>query len=172
MIRLFAILAAGITLVFGLGHGGAAQAQIAQPQGAVVLTISGAIGNSNKDGAAELDFAMLEALPRVQIQTATPWTEGVQTFEGVALADLMAFVSASGTTIFATAINDYMVEIPMSDAAVGRALVALSLNGQPMSIREKGPLWIVYPYDSSDNFKSEVIYSRSIWQLNRLEVRP
>ncbi len=39
-----------------------------------------------------------------------------------------------------------------------------------MSVREKGPLWIVYPYSSSPEFQNEVIYSRSIWQLNRITV--
>jgi hypothetical protein len=38
-----------------------------------------------------------------------------------------------------------------------------------MSVRDKGPLWVIYPYDS-DDYRSEVIYSRSIWQLDRLEV--
>jgi hypothetical protein len=44
------------------------------------------------------------------------------------------------------------------------------MNGAEMSIRDKGPLWIVYPYDASDDFRSEVVYSRSIWQLDRIEV--
>ena len=50
------------------------------------------------------------------------------------------------------------------------ALLAFERNGKPMSVREKGPLWIVYPYDSDAKFQSEVYYSRSIWQLDRLAV--
>ncbi|MDP5360810.1 MAG: oxidoreductase, partial [Paracoccaceae bacterium] len=34
----------------------------------------------------------------------------------------------------------------------------------------KGPLWVVYPYDMSADYRSEVIYYRSIWQLDRIEV--
>ena len=41
---------------------------------------------------------------------------------------------------------------------------------ETMSIRDKGPLWVVYPYDSSADYRTEVIYSRSIWQLDRIEV--
>jgi hypothetical protein len=38
-----------------------------------------------------------------------------------------------------------------------------------MSLRDKGPLWIIYPYDSKSDFRTEVVYSRSIWQRDRLE---
>jgi hypothetical protein len=37
-----------------------------------------------------------------------------------------------------------------------------------MSLREKGPLWVIYPYDSDPAYRTEETYSRSIWQLNRL----
>jgi hypothetical protein len=49
-------------------------------------------------------------------------------------------------------------------------MIAYLRNGNPMPLRDKGPLWIVYPFDSSSDFQSETIYSRSIWQLNRIAV--
>ena len=39
-----------------------------------------------------------------------------------------------------------------------------------MSLRDKGPLWIVYPFDSNPSYSTEVTYARSIWQLDRIEV--
>ena len=74
-------------------------------------------------------------------------------------------------TLLATAINDYTVEIPVSDAVPGGPIVAYLMDGQEMPVRDKGPLWIVYPYDSSAAYRSEVVYSRSIWQLDRIEVK-
>jgi hypothetical protein len=50
--------------------------------------------------------------------------------------------------------------------------VAYLRNGAEMSMRDKGPLWIVYPYDAKPDYQSELIYSRSIWQLDRIEVQP
>ena len=73
-------------------------------------------------------------------------------------------------TLRATAINDYTVEIPVSDAVEGGPIIAYSVDGKPMSVRDKGPLWVIYPYDSGAQYRSEVIYSRSIWQLDRIEV--
>jgi hypothetical protein len=151
----------------------AAPAQtLAEPAGEVVLTVTGDIAVTNADGAAVFDRAMLEAMAPVEFTTTTMWTDGPQVFRGVLLLDLLAMLGVAGGTIRATAINDYAVDIPVSDAVEGGPVVAYLLNGQPMSVRDKGPLWIVYPYDSKREYRSEVIYSRSIWQLDRMEVRP
>lgn len=142
------------------------------PSGEIVLTITGDIGLTNAEGSAVFDRAMLEAMGPVEFTTKTTWTDGPQVFTGVLLLDLLALLGVADGTLRATAINDYSVDIPVSDAVEGGPIVAYLLNGQPMSVRDKGPLWIVYPYDSQIEYRSEVIYSRSIWQLDRMEVRP
>jgi hypothetical protein len=35
-------------------------------------------------------------------------------------------------------------------------------------VRDKGPLFIVYPYDSKPELKSQTYYGRSAWQLAKL----
>lgn len=140
------------------------------PKGPVILTISGAIRHHNADGQARFDLDMLRALEPRDVTTTTIWTEGELQFTGVSLDVLLNHVGAEGTTIEARAINDYAVEIPVRDATPDGALLAYEIDGAPMSRREKGPLWIVYPYDASADYRSEVIYSRSIWQLDRMEI--
>ncbi|MDC0657816.1 molybdopterin-dependent oxidoreductase [Leisingera sp. SS27] len=143
---------------------------LGQPSGEVVLTVSGAPQTGNAGGAAQFDLAMLEGLGAVEFETSTIWTQGVQHFEGVPLDQLVDRLDITGTTLRATAINDYAVDIPLSDAVEGGPIIAYKLNGEEMSVRDKGPLWIVYPYDSKTEYQSEVVYSRSIWQLDRIEV--
>lgn len=147
-----------------------ALADLPRPQGPLILTITGQITETNAEGAAEFDLEMLRALPAETIRTTTIWTEGEQEFTGVPLQALLDHVGATGTTLRSVAINDYAVDIPASDAAEGGPILAYERNGAPMSVRDKGPLWIVYPYDSDSRFRTEVIYSRSIWQLNRIDV--
>lgn len=151
--------------------GGAALA-LEPVEGAVMLTVSGAIAQRNEGDVAQFDFAMLESLGGLEVETSTIWTEGVQTFEGVELIDLLAAVGAEGGTLRAIALNDYAIDIPVADAVRGGPVVAYLRNGAPMGLRDKGPLWIVYPYDSSPDYQTEQIYARSIWQLDRIEVRP
>jgi hypothetical protein len=137
----------------------------------VILSIDGQIALSAADQGVAFDLAMLRAMEQTTFQTSTIWTEGTQTFTGVSLHTLLDCLGATGTVIAASALNDYTIEIPVSDAVEGGPILAYEVNGKPLSVREKGPLWIVYPYDASSAYQSEVIYARSIWQVARLQVR-
>lgn len=130
--------------------------------GDVLLTVTGPAGTH------EYDLTSLEALPGATISTKTIWTEGQQEFTGVPLAALLKDAGIGEGSVTATAINDYAVEIPLAEITEEYPIVAYKQNGAAMSVRDKGPLWIIYPYDSSDDYQSEVVYSRSIWQLDRL----
>lgn len=124
------------------------------------------------DGAAtEYDLAALESLGAVTFETTTVWTEGTQSFTGVPLATLATELDVDDGVFLASAINDYTIEIPVTDAVDGGPIIAFLNNGAPMSVRDKGPLWIVYPYDSSPEYQAEQIYARSIWQLDRIETK-
>lgn len=159
------------TLILGLGMfvaGVSAAGELPVPQGEVLLTVSGDIEVTNAEGSAVFDAEMLAALGEEVISTTTIWTDGVQEFRGVSLAALVSYLGVSSGTLVATAINDYIVEIPVADAIEGGPILAYENNGQTMSVRDKGPLWLVYPYDSDKAYQTEVIYSRSIWQLVKI----
>lgn len=148
-----------------------AQQPLAAPEGDVLLTVSGDIAVTNGDDVARFDRDMLQALSAATVTTGTIWTEGMVQFTGVRLKTLLDAVGVTDGTLDATAINDYAVEIPVSDAVEDGPIIAYEMNGAPMSVRDKGPLWIVYPYDDDPDYRTEVIYSRSIWQLDRIIVR-
>ncbi|MEC9347104.1 MAG: molybdopterin-dependent oxidoreductase [Pseudomonadota bacterium] len=168
---MFRMIARALALLV-LGVGTAAAAELAAPAGRPLLTVSGEIGVTNGEGGARFDRAMLEAMPQATVQTETPWTEGKVSFTGVLLADVLDAVKAGGTgTLAAIALNDYKVELPASDARAHRVLVAMAMNGKPMSVREKGPLWIIYPLSDESALQTQETYSKMIWQLARIEVR-
>lgn len=147
-----------------------AAANLPIPEGEVMLVVSGEISVTNVGDTAQFDREMMEQLGTVTIETTTIWTEGLQSFTGVPLVRLMTAVGARGGTLSAMAINDYAVDIPAEDWTESGPLVTFLRNGETMSIRDKGPLWVVYPYDSNPDYQTEVIYSRSIWQLDRIIV--
>ncbi|MCK0121455.1 oxidoreductase [Loktanella sp. F6476L] len=140
------------------------------PVGDVILTVGGDIAQTNVGETLQFDYAMLEALDDTQIETSTIWTDGVSVFQGVSLHLLADVLGTTTGSLQATAINDYSVQIPVTDAIEGGPILAYLMDGERMSIRDKGPLWIIYPYDSASEYRSEVIYSRSIWQLDRIAV--
>ena len=166
-----ATLMTALALLAGLlaAAPGARAQSLGTPDGEVLLTVTGEIGRTNRDGAMAFDRAMLNKLPQTSFTTTTIWTEGEHRFTGVKLADLLEAVAADGKTLRASALNDYEITMPIEEAKDG-ALVAYAMDGEPMSVREKGPLWIVYPYDSNIAFQTETIYARSIWQLDRISI--
>ena len=142
-----------------------------KPTGDVMLRVEGAISNTNAPSSAQFDRSALDELGRYSLKTSTSWTKGVPTFEGVRLADVLAKVGAAGKIIIATALNDYSVEIPISDATAYNVLLADTMNGKKLSVRDKGPLWIVYPRDAHAELNTESFNDRWIWQLAKLEIR-
>lgn len=143
----------------------AARAQAAAPKGRTVLTVQAAGGP-----ATDFDMAALEQLPQRSFRTSTPWYPQPVSFTGPLLRDVLAAAKVRGRTLRAVALNDYKVDLPAADAASYDVIVARLLDGKPMSVRERGPLFIVYPFDTSAELQSEKYFSRSAWQLRRIEV--
>ncbi len=169
-IRRLTVSAFAVLLMWPLSFADAMADTLAKPQGPVVLTVSGEIAKTNVAGEAWFDREMLRGIGVASFTTTTIWTDGPQTFTGTPFHLLLDTLGVSEGTLTATALNDYAIELPVADLAEGHALLAFELNGRTMSVREKGPLWVVYPYDSAPRFQSEVYHSRSIWQLDRLKV--
>jgi hypothetical protein len=159
----------GIVLLASLVR--AEDASLAKPTAEPILIVSGEIARTNGHGVARFDREMLEAIGTTTIRTRTPWHDYVAEFEGVSMQALMEYVGAHGTEVTATALNDYQSTIPMSDFERFEVVLAMKRDGKEMPIRDKGPLFIVYPYDSAAELQSEQYYSRSVWQLKELEVR-
>lgn len=112
----------------------------------------------------------LEAFVSETIITDTPWQDGKAVFEGVPMAKLMENVGAEGTTAFVLALNDYGTEIPLSDFERFNPILAYKKDGAYMDVSDKGPYFIVYPYDDMPELHNELYYSRSVWQVQSIEI--
>lgn len=144
--------------------------ELPKPAGKPLLTLSGNIENTNEEGKAVFDITSLEKLGMVSFQTASPWYNGRTTFTGIPLRNLMDYVGAKGTIVKVTALNDYTTVIPLSDFKKYNVILALKVNGEYMRVRDKGPLFIVYPYDSEPELNNQVFYSRSAWQVSKMSI--
>jgi hypothetical protein len=159
------LIAIAALLVAGL----ATAETVAPNTGKPILTISGKIEAG--EAGVQFDRAALEALGMVAFETKTPWYDRPVKFEGVPLDALMKKVGAQGDRVVAVALNDYSSEVPIEDFAKYHTILALKRDGEYMPVRDKGPLFIVYPFDSNPELKSQKYYSRSVWQVARLVVK-
>jgi len=139
------------------------------PKGQIILTVSGAIEITNAPNAAVFDLDMLQALPQKTITTGTPWVKGVHTYRGFSAVDLLEQVGNKGALLQVIALNEYMTEIPLVDFAEHGAIFATHQDGHRISVRNLGPIKVVYPFDTNPVLKTEVFFSRSIWQINKIK---
>jgi hypothetical protein len=143
---------------------------LAPPTGEVILTLSGRMTQTNADGAAAFDFAMLDALPQRETVTSTPWHDGRHSFSGPTLSALMDAVGATGGSLHLVALNDYATDMPMEDVRTIPVILATRIDGEEISVRDKGPLFVIYPFDEQPELFNEVYFNRSVWQVAAIEI--
>jgi hypothetical protein len=137
----------------------------ATESGKVVLTVSGKVTNGES-----VDFTLteLEALGTSSITTSSPWETDAVTYVGVPMAALMSAVGAAGDKVAVLALNKYRTELPITDFADHGVILASRKNGEPMPISDKGPLFVIYPFDEKPELNNEVYHSRSAWQVRSI----
>ncbi len=131
-----------------------------------VLTVTGALDG----GPRSFDLEALRALGLHDLRTATPWTDGRPTFTGPHLADVLRAAGARGSRIRAKALNAYVIDIPADDAERHGVIVALYQDGQRLTVRTKGPAWLLYPLELLRGRNGVVYEMRCVWQLSELEI--
>lgn len=155
---------------FGLASLSLCAAALDKPTGSIILTISGKVGDPNQGATAVFDLAMLEKLPQKNFTTTTPWNTTPTKFTGPLLRDVLAAAKAKGQTINAQALNDYKTAIPFEDAIKFDVVLAHRINDKAISVRTKGPLFIIYPFDSKDELKAAKYFERAAWQLKSMTI--
>ncbi|WP_304526067.1 molybdopterin-dependent oxidoreductase [Halomonas sp. I5-271120] len=141
-----------------------------KPEGKVLLEISGDIRYTNAGDKARFDREMLDALPSRVVSTHTPWTDRERQFRGPLLRDLLSRVGAHGDQLRVEALNHFSGEIPVSDVQDYAVILAMTMDGEPLAIRDFGPLFVLYPFDENPELNTENIRYRSVWQVAKIHV--
>ena len=143
------------------------------PTEPVVLTVRGRLGLAHAETGVTFDIPTLERLGLIRFTTPTAWTDSPVTFEGVLLSHLLEVLAVPGdvTELVMTALNDYQVTIPVTDVRTWPVIIALKRDGQYMSVRNKGPLWVVYPRHAFPELAQAKHNPKWIWQLKEIVIR-
>ena len=133
-----------------------------------------AIRNATNPAQAEVRFseADLLALPQVTVRTRTEFSDGVVEFIGPLARDAVAFIdTGAATSVHLVAANDYAVDIPLSEFTDFDVILAMQADGKRLTIRDKGPIWLIYPLDDHEELADRIYSTRLIWQLTTMELR-
>lgn len=165
-------LIVGILLCFTVQAVEPVAQSLGLPKGSVILSVDGLISQTNINGQAQFDLAMLQDLPAATIDTTTVVTDGIKQFSGVLLRDFLDLlgVSTQARQVEAIALNDYLVDIPLADFYTYEVLLATHMDGQQLTPADKGPLWIVYPRDQHRKLQDIRYDYRWVWQLKHLHI--
>lgn len=146
--------------------GPAPAAELPEPAGPVLVTLSGKIAQNNRrpfdafrdkffgvydlhfDRAAAFDLAMLESLGMHTVTVRHDNWDAAHTFEGPLFRDVLAAAGAAGNTVVPMALDGYAAEIPMSDLEKWPVILAVKMDGEYMGIGGAGPAFVVYPRDN------------------------
>ncbi|MBZ0130642.1 MAG: molybdopterin-dependent oxidoreductase [Rhodobacteraceae bacterium] len=114
----------------------------------------------------------LRDLGETELRTGNEFVDGERLFRGPLVRDVLRHAGADNATLVRlTAANDYQVEIAAEEFMKYEVILALSMDGVPLSMRDKGPIWVIYPISSHAELQDPVFNNRLIWQLVKLEYR-
>jgi hypothetical protein len=130
-----------------------------------------AVSGGTMPKPALIESEQLTSLPAHEITTATPWT-GSARFSGPRFTDVLAQLGARGSKVSLIAIDDYKVDLSMADIERYQPILALSMNGERLPPRGRGPLWLMFPFDNHPELQNDAWYFRAIWQIDRIRVEP
>ena len=124
-------------------------------------------------GDFQVTEAVVEKLGTVSYKALAPgMDDALHQVRGPLIRDVLKAAGVEGTTAAAVALDKYEVEIPMADFATFDVIAAIEMDGERLTVRSKGPAWIIYPTDKHTELQKDPVYeARSIWQLKDLVVK-
>ncbi len=125
----------------------------------------------NHGHKAQFSLEQLLAHADKEIVTDTPWTENNTKFVGVSAKALLNMVGLEKADLKVIALNNYWSTIPYDDIEKYNPLFALKKNDDEMSVRDKGPIWVIYPLSEFNEVNNEVLHSRMVWQVSQVETQ-
>ena len=156
MARLLLVLLIGLAALPAL----AADEAPPPPKEMVLLTVSGLIGNTNRDAPDPRKDSLLaaqrprSAKPSPSTGRAACARAGQRTaqppeprcagdLQGAAAREVLGHVEAAKVKISFTAVNGYTGWLTPDDIDSSDWILALEVNGVPLGIGQQGPLWLI-----------------------------
>ena len=111
----------------------------------------------------------LLALPQTTVITKNDYVDDTTTFQGPRLRLVLDAVEIKpSATLKMVALNDFKSIVPAKDAFNYDVILAVSRDGEAMSVRDKGPIWVIYPMNDHPELQEDSYNGRLVWQLKSI----
>ena len=141
--------------------------------GPTVLTMEGKISQTNADNALKFDMETLESIGVVEYKVNDPFAKKSIVYSGVLLSELLKVAGAdkNATTLTLWALDDYSVEMKISDSDKWPIMIATKADGAYMPLDQKGPLISVFPFDNFPEIDHLTYDNQWLWALAKITVK-
>jgi hypothetical protein len=129
-----------------------------------IITVTG-----TNEEPTQLTLQQLESMPVTEFETETPWTEGKTRFKGVRLQMLMEQLGVDSDVIRVKALNQYHADVHWKELSQYPVIIAYEMNGEPMSVRDKGPFWLMFPMSDFPELNTPKHHISMVWQVSEIE---
>lgn len=135
----------------------------------VILTVSWA---DNRVPPVRFALKDIEKLERKDYMAKLPPALGVSgrhDWQGIPVRAVLAAAKAQNyTKLRVAALDGYEAYLPVSDLTRFDPILAYRKDDQYIGILDRGPLLLIYPFDSNPQLQTMEYINRTIWQVNAI----
>lgn len=133
-----------------------------------LFTIQGKIASPEAVTVTPSDFTKLAPF---EIKTVVDTLgSGTHHVKGVLARDLLKHYGATGTVLRVTGLDGYVIDVPLNDLLQYDVVLANEIDGKELSVRDRGPAWLIYPVSQHPELDDPIYAARAVWQVTRIEV--
>jgi hypothetical protein len=122
--------------------------------------------------AVHFTLEELVAMRHFKVSTTNNFVNEASLFEGPLLRGILQNLNvAPSANLEFLSLNNFSTNVPAIDAFEYDVILALYRDGKAMPVREKGPVWIIYPMDDNPQIQNEIYNDRLVWQLREINVQ-
>jgi len=112
----------------------------------------------------------LMQLPQHEVTTNLPWTEESHRYSGPRLEDVLSSLDAKGQWLTLRALDYYSVSLNLNRIKKFNPILALKIDGKLLTVRSKGPIWLILPVDSYPELNAALYNDYMVWHLVKIDV--
>ncbi|MFV0934145.1 hypothetical protein [Pseudomonas jessenii] len=144
-----------------------------EPAKKVVLNLSW-LDDQGKIVGKGFSLSDIENLPQTSITLELPESVGItgeHVWQGTPLSSLVALSGRKTDSLKIAALNGYSVSVPANDIDRYNPTLVYRRDGMLISVREKGPFLLIYPFNKFPELNQQIYLNRLVWQINEITLQ-
>lgn len=106
------------------------------------------------------------------IITNTPWHDDLAKYTGVTLENfLQQYGDSEISKISISAMNGYIVDEDIGTFVNAGAMLVWLMNDHPISVHNKGPIIIVFPWYQNNSLRQDFFTSLAVWHVKSIHIK-